>query len=211
MLFPRSLLFFGFVVSASTTATADQQHSEDPGFVCVGLDWWPAQKCNYDWCPWHNSSVWAIDLAEVKTYARLLGSPSFLLRVGGTLQDSYVFKSDCSGSPQFPVDEDSQTGFGKGCITQQRIKEISDFCLEVGCKLVRFIVFFSSCFVRSASHKFTFSGVGFECHVWSKRQQWRLGFYQCGGTVEVLPFYQSSAPCCYLGQRSMGSDGQLEN
>lgn len=29
----------------------------DRSFVCVTLDWWPADKCNYGMCPWHQSSV----------------------------------------------------------------------------------------------------------------------------------------------------------
>lgn len=107
----------------------------DLGFVCVGLDWWPATKCNFDWCPWHNSSIWAIDLEEVKPYARLL-SP-FLLRIGGSLQDQYNFQPSCPGiEEQFPVDENNRLGFGGGCISKDRVAEVSTFCKEVGCELV---------------------------------------------------------------------------
>lgn len=29
----------------------------DDSFVCATLDWWPPQKCNYNQCPWGQSSV----------------------------------------------------------------------------------------------------------------------------------------------------------
>lgn len=29
----------------------------DDSFVCATLDWWPPEKCNYDQCPWGQSSV----------------------------------------------------------------------------------------------------------------------------------------------------------
>lgn len=106
------------------------------GFVCVTLDWWPSTKCDYSWCPWHNSSVWAIDLEEVQPYAKLLAP--FLLRIGGSLQDQYEFREECpeKQESQFPVDKSNRLGFGNGCISHQRVREISDFCHAVGCELV---------------------------------------------------------------------------
>lgn len=29
----------------------------DDNFVCATIDWWPAGKCNYNQCPWGESSV----------------------------------------------------------------------------------------------------------------------------------------------------------
>lgn len=26
-------------------------------YICATLDWWPAEKCNYNQCPWGESSV----------------------------------------------------------------------------------------------------------------------------------------------------------
>lgn len=29
----------------------------DDNFVCATLDWWPPEKCNYNQCPWGQSSI----------------------------------------------------------------------------------------------------------------------------------------------------------
>lgn len=29
----------------------------DDNFVCATLDWWPAEKCNYNQCPWGNAGL----------------------------------------------------------------------------------------------------------------------------------------------------------
>lgn len=41
----------------------------DDNFVCVTLDWWPPEKCNYYQCPWGNSS--ALNLVKVQTSFRI--------------------------------------------------------------------------------------------------------------------------------------------
>ncbi|KAF5179913.1 Heparanase-like protein, partial [Thalictrum thalictroides] len=39
------------VKSAAKIAETDDQ------FICATLDWWPSDKCNYNDCPWGNSTV----------------------------------------------------------------------------------------------------------------------------------------------------------
>jgi heparanase 1 len=29
----------------------------DRSYVCATLDWWPPEKCNYNQCPWGQSSI----------------------------------------------------------------------------------------------------------------------------------------------------------
>lgn len=29
----------------------------DENFICATLDWWPNEKCNYNQCPWGNTSI----------------------------------------------------------------------------------------------------------------------------------------------------------
>lgn len=38
----------------------------DANYVCATIDWWPAEKCNYDQCPWGSSSI--INLVSVKYF-----------------------------------------------------------------------------------------------------------------------------------------------
>ncbi|ONK77965.1 uncharacterized protein A4U43_C02F12780, partial [Asparagus officinalis] len=53
---------FSSVLFNSVNVTVDIEGATtiantDRSFVCVTLDWWPAEKCNYGMCPWHQSSV----------------------------------------------------------------------------------------------------------------------------------------------------------
>lgn len=36
---------------------SDLAAETDDTFVCATLDWWPHDKCNYNQCPWGQSSV----------------------------------------------------------------------------------------------------------------------------------------------------------
>lgn len=29
----------------------------DDNFICATLDWWPANKCDYDQCPWGQAGI----------------------------------------------------------------------------------------------------------------------------------------------------------
>jgi len=29
----------------------------DENYVCATIDWWPPEKCNYNQCPWGQSSI----------------------------------------------------------------------------------------------------------------------------------------------------------
>lgn len=29
----------------------------DDNFICATIDWWPRNKCDYNQCPWGNTSV----------------------------------------------------------------------------------------------------------------------------------------------------------
>lgn len=43
----------GLIVVDGTMTVAQT----DDNFVCATIDWWPHDKCNYDQCPWHHTSV----------------------------------------------------------------------------------------------------------------------------------------------------------
>ncbi|RWW00841.1 hypothetical protein GW17_00036164, partial [Ensete ventricosum] len=43
---------------------SDLAAETDDTFVCATLDWWPPDKCNYDQCPWGQSSVLNLDLTH---------------------------------------------------------------------------------------------------------------------------------------------------
>lgn len=40
------------IVDGSTTVS-----ETDDNFICATIDWWPHDKCDYNQCPWHYTSV----------------------------------------------------------------------------------------------------------------------------------------------------------
>ena len=61
-----------FVDATKTVATNDEH------FICATVDWWPHDKCNYNHCPWGNSSV--INLVRLgKSYFFFQIQYSFLM------------------------------------------------------------------------------------------------------------------------------------
>lgn len=66
-------------------------------FVCATLDWWPREKCNYDQCPWGESSV--LNLVSSLVWC-LLGSDKLLLC--GFREKKNC--NDCFGSMVVPQD-----------------------------------------------------------------------------------------------------------
>ena len=129
------LLFWCAATERQTTTTTTT--IQTPSFACVTLDWWPATKCDFDHCTWNNSALWAVNLEELKPYARVL-SP-FVLRLGGSLQDYVDYRPngcDYASPNQFPVNASMPQRFGHGCIDQTKLLKIFDFCHDVGCQIV---------------------------------------------------------------------------
>ncbi|KAM0883922.1 hypothetical protein ACQ4PT_031296 [Festuca glaucescens] len=73
----RLLLFLALVcLQAPPWASAQQPEQEatvivkgsakiaetDQSYVCATMDWWPPEKCNYNQCPWGQSSILNLDL-----------------------------------------------------------------------------------------------------------------------------------------------------
>lgn len=64
-----NLILFLFLASLRLTLTQDVEHGSilvdgvqaiaenDDNFICATIDWWPHDKCDYNYCPWGSSSV----------------------------------------------------------------------------------------------------------------------------------------------------------
>ncbi|KAG0460237.1 hypothetical protein HPP92_023365 [Vanilla planifolia] len=131
--FPSSLQENVTVTVKSVTTIAQT----DADFVCVTLDWWPKDKCNYGMCPWGNTSVLNMDLSNpvlrntVKAFGRLR------VRIGGTLQDNVLYDV----GKRLPICQDFRTvtneseglfGFSTGCLNMSRWDELNQFFSDTG-------------------------------------------------------------------------------
>jgi len=74
----------------------------DENYVCATIDWWPPEKCNYNQCPWGQSSILNLDL-DHPFLAQAIQAAAFdnlRIRLGGFLQDRVVYdvgtESPCS-------------------------------------------------------------------------------------------------------------------
>ena len=126
------------------------------GMICVNLDWWPSDKCDYGHCVWGNASLLEIDLGNALLQDAVKQLGPVYLRLGGTLSDQVVYTLDSrriieddllDSSHSWPNWEAckpfrhsswTRSGFTGGCLQLERLREISDFCEQADCEMVRF-------------------------------------------------------------------------
>ncbi|RRT51986.1 hypothetical protein B296_00032566 [Ensete ventricosum] len=94
----------------------------DASFVCATLDWWPPQKCNYNQCPWGQSSVLNLDLTHPFLSNAIQAFEHLRIRIGGSLQDQVVYGVATLGHPCLPFSKMSGGlfGFSEGCLSMSR-------------------------------------------------------------------------------------------
>ncbi|KAK9203770.1 hypothetical protein WN943_014026 [Citrus x changshan-huyou] len=105
-----------FVDATKTVATNDEH------FICATVDWWPHDKCNYNHCPWGNSSVINLDLSHPLLANAIQAFQSLRIRIGGSLQDQVLYDVGDLKAPCHPFRKmkDGLFGFSKGCLHMQR-------------------------------------------------------------------------------------------
>jgi len=111
-------------------------------FVCVTMDWWPKEKCDYGHCPWHNSSMLSINLDHPLLRSAVSTMAPVVLRLGGSLTDHIIYEvPSTSGKPAPPCkpirpSKTDPLGFEGGCLTMARWDKLNKFCKDLGCQIV---------------------------------------------------------------------------
>ncbi|XP_010923582.1 heparanase-like protein 2 isoform X1 [Elaeis guineensis] len=105
------------IVRGSATVAKTNDH-----FVCATLDWWPPEKCNYNQCPWGQSSILNLDLTHPLLAKAIQAFNSLRIRVGGSLQDQVIYGVPNFGGPCLPIKKmaGGLFGFSKGCLSMAR-------------------------------------------------------------------------------------------
>ncbi|KDP31311.1 hypothetical protein JCGZ_11687 [Jatropha curcas] len=106
----------------------------DDNFICATLDWWPHDKCNYDQCPWHYSSVINLDLSHPLLAKAIQAFRYLRIRIGGSLQDQVLYDVGNLTSPCHPFRKmkDGLFGFSTGCLHMQRWDELNHLFSRTG-------------------------------------------------------------------------------
>ncbi|TYH00567.1 hypothetical protein ES288_A10G288600v1, partial [Gossypium darwinii] len=109
-------------------ATSIAQTDED--FICVALDWWPTNKCDYDQCPWGQAGLFNLDLNNKILEKAIKAFHPLRIRVGGSLQDQVVYNvrnniENCQ--PFQKQDKGFLFGFSIGCLDMKRWDELNEF------------------------------------------------------------------------------------
>jgi len=107
-------------------------------FACVTMDWWPDNKCDYGVCPWSDSSILNVDLQSRRLRNALNALGSVTLRIGGTQADNITYalgRDKDIACPDFTPKGVNSSNFFGGCLTEDKFREINDFCGEE-CRLV---------------------------------------------------------------------------
>ncbi|CAL9751280.1 unnamed protein product [Musa acuminata subsp. burmannicoides] len=106
---------------------SDLAAETDDTFVCATLDWWPHDKCNYNQCPWGQSSVLNLDLSHPFLANAIQAFDRLRIRVGGSLQDQVVYGVPSLEYPCLPFSKMSGGlfGFSKACLSIERWDELN--------------------------------------------------------------------------------------
>ncbi|PPS18633.1 hypothetical protein GOBAR_AA01935 [Gossypium barbadense] len=114
-------------------ATSIAQTDED--FICVTLDWWPTNKCDYDQCPWGQVGLFNLDLKNKILEKAVKAFHPLRIRVGGSLQDQVVYNvrnniENCK--PFQKQDKGFLFGFSIGCLDMKRWDELNEAKVTFG-------------------------------------------------------------------------------
>ncbi|KAK8277683.1 hypothetical protein V6Z11_D10G291000 [Gossypium hirsutum] len=117
-------------------ATSIAQTDED--FICVTLDWWPTNKCDYDQCPWGQAGLFNLDLKNKILEKAVKAFHPLRIRVGGSLQDQVVYNvrnniENCQ--PFQKQDKGFLFGFSIGCLDMKRWDELNEFFNQTRAKV----------------------------------------------------------------------------
>ncbi|GMI94489.1 glucuronidase 1 [Hibiscus trionum] len=108
----------------------------DDNIVCVTLDWWPAEKCDYNQCPWGKAGILNLDLRYGALINAIKAFNPLRIKGGGSLQDNVVYKvGEVSNCPHFMKREDGLFGFSQGCLSMERWDQLNRFFNHTGVKL----------------------------------------------------------------------------
>ena len=110
----------------------------DPHYVCLGMDWWPENKCNWGICPWGNASVLNANFEDPtlrKIVSRMDGA---YLRIGGSICDSvvYNFSEPATCTPFSPAPPQPGTWFHGGCLPQGQWDRLNAFTAATKANLI---------------------------------------------------------------------------
>ncbi|KAJ4713127.1 Heparanase-like protein [Melia azedarach] len=102
--------------------------------VCATLDWWPHDKCDYNQCPWGNSSALNLDLSHPLLAKAIQAFKRLRIRVGGSLQDQVLYDVGNLKAPCHPFRKmkDRLFGFSKGCLHMERWDELNQLFNRTG-------------------------------------------------------------------------------
>ncbi|KAM3314975.1 hypothetical protein ACQJBY_033626 [Aegilops geniculata] len=105
----------------------------DVNYICATIDWWPPEKCNYNQCPWGQSSILNLDLDHPFLAQAIQEFHNLRIRLGGSLQDRVVYgvgtNSPCS---PFTNVSNGLFGFSAGCLSMDRWDKLNDLFQKTG-------------------------------------------------------------------------------
>ncbi|KAG5153612.1 hypothetical protein AAZX31_05G022400 [Glycine max] len=140
------LALFLFLAFLRMTLSQDIEHGSilvdgiqaiaetDDNFICATIDWWPHDKCDYNYCPWGDSSAVNLDLSHPFFAKAIQALKPLRIRVGGSLQDQVLYEVGSLKSPCHPFQKmkGGLFGFSKGCLQMKRWDELNHFFDETG-------------------------------------------------------------------------------
>ncbi|CAN1313946.1 Heparanase-like protein 2 [Linum perenne] len=124
-------------ITVTIKSKAAISHTDDD-YICVTLDWWRKNKCDYRHCPWGNAGILDLVMNNCPFCYCVAAFDPLRIRVGGSLQDlvTYEVGGAVGVHPSFVKDKSVMLGFKPGSLTMKRWDELNEFFSKTNAKVI---------------------------------------------------------------------------
>ncbi|PPS18634.1 hypothetical protein GOBAR_AA01936 [Gossypium barbadense] len=149
----KSITFFAVLLSCLLVSKAEKVEvvvegatsiaQTDEDFICVTLDWWPTNKCDYDQCPWGQVGLFNLDLKNKILEKAVKAFHPLRIRAGD--QVVYNVRNNIENCKPFQKqDKGFLFGFSIGCLDMKRCDELNEFFNQTRYKFMTYILFLNN-------------------------------------------------------------------
>ncbi|CAN1313950.1 Heparanase-like protein 1 [Linum perenne] len=124
-------------ITVTIKSKAAISHTDDD-YICVTLDWWRKNKCDYRHCPWGNAGILDLDLNNIVLAKAIKAFDPLRIRIGGSLEDQVVYRvgKAIKKFPKFKKIKGGMFGFSGGTLKMKRWDQLNHLFSKTNTKVI---------------------------------------------------------------------------